>query len=232
MSLFALTEKSPFGIVTLPDSGITTAEQLKGKTIGVTTLPIDRAFFHAMLENVGLSDSDVTVVDPGQGGVAQLIAGNLDGTSAVVTYEPIVLDAQGYPDSNFIYYSDYGAPDASFFNIVANPDWLAENGDTARAFIRGYQAAVEWTDAHTQEAAESFVERFPDQDPELVAAIWTADSAIQGNGVQNVEQWQELADFLEADGQLAGPVDVTSFVTNDYLPAGLVDESSSSTTTS
>lgn len=219
VSLFALTDRSPFGIVTLPDSGITTAEQLAGETVGVTSLPIDRAFFAAMLANAGLSESDVTVVDPGQGGVSQLIAGNLAGTSAVVTYEPVILEAQGFPDANFIYYSDYGAPDAPFFNIVANPDWLAENEDVARAFLRGYQAAVEWTNENTEQAAEAFVDEFPDQDAELVAAIWSGYSTIGGDGEQSIDQWTELASFLEADGQLASSVDVASFVTNEYLPS-------------
>ena len=66
ISLFDLTASSPFGIVTMPDSGIETAEELAGKTIGVTTLPIDRAFFSVMLESAGLTEDDVTVVDPGQ----------------------------------------------------------------------------------------------------------------------------------------------------------------------
>jgi ABC-type nitrate/sulfonate/bicarbonate transport system substrate-binding protein len=218
VSLYDLTDRSPFGIVTMPDSGITTAEQLEGKTIGVTTLPIDRAFFAAMLRDVGLTEDDVTIVDPGQGGVAQMIAGNLDGTSAVLTYEPIILEAEGYPDANFIYYADYGAPDSSFFNIVANPEWLEDNGDTARAFIRGYRNAVEWTNANTTEAAELFVKQFPEQDAEIVAAIWSAYSEIGGTGEQSIEQWQELADFLEADGQISEPVDVTTFVSNDYIP--------------
>jgi ABC-type nitrate/sulfonate/bicarbonate transport system substrate-binding protein len=218
ISLYALTDRSPFGIVTLPDSGITTAEQLAGETVGVTTLPIDRAFFGAMLESAGLSEDDVTVIDPGQGGVSQMITGNLAGTSAVVTYEPIILEAEGFPEANFIYYSDYGAPDAPFFNIVANPDWLAENEEVARAFLRGYQAAVEWTDENTTEAAEVFVEEFPDQDPELVAAIWEGYSDIGGTGEQDLDQWEELADFLEADGQLEASVDVTTIVSNDYLP--------------
>src|SRR5688572_14015195 len=41
ISLFDLTALSPFGIVTMPDSGLVTAEDLAGTTIGVTTLPID-----------------------------------------------------------------------------------------------------------------------------------------------------------------------------------------------
>jgi len=217
ISLFDLTALSPFGIVTMPDSGIVTAEDLAGKTIGVTTLPIDRAFFSVMLESAGLTEDDVTVVDPGQGGVAQMIAGNLDGTSAVLTYEPIILEAEGYPDSNFIFYSDYGAPDAPFFNIVANPEWLADNGDVATAFINGYRNAVAWTDENTEEAARLFVEQFPDQDPEITAAIWTAYSEIGGDGVQDLEQWQTLSDFLLEEEMMPEAVDVSTIVSNDYL---------------
>lgn len=124
-----LTNKSPFGIIALSKSGIRSAKDLKGKRVGVTSLPIDQAFFNYMLKKAGVSRSDVKIVDPGFGGIQQVIQGNLDATSAIADYEPAVLESKGITDYRFIYYAQYGAPDAPFYAMSANPDWAKENGD-------------------------------------------------------------------------------------------------------
>lgn len=217
-SVFSLTASDPFGLISRSEEGIRTPEDLAGKTVGVTTLPIDRAFFTVMIESVGLTLDDVEVVDPGQGGIQQVILGNLAATSAVESYEPAVMEAEGITDYDFLYYSDYGAPDAPFFNIVAYPEWLEDNGDTVRAFLRAYRKAIEWTDANTDEAAELFVQQFPEQDADLTAAIWRKYSAIAGDGSQDSGKWRDLTDFLLEHEMMTGDVDVNAIVTDEYLP--------------
>lgn len=215
-SVYTLTKSSPFGLVALKDSGIKGPKDLVGKRVGVTSLPTDQAYFDNMLKEAGVNKSDVEVVDPGQGGVDQIIQGNLDATSALVEYEPIILDSQGYPDHTFIHYSDYGAPDAPFYDIVVNPDWLKDHGDVVRGFLRATRKSFEWTSAHTAEAADIFVKQFPEQDPKLVAKLWTAERAVGGDGSHNPAAFKDLATFFEQHGLLEKPVDVTQLYTDKY----------------
>jgi putative hydroxymethylpyrimidine transport system substrate-binding protein len=216
-SIFSLTDSSPFGIISLDESGIGTPKDLEGKRVGVTSLPIDQAFFDNMLEEAGVDRSAVKVVDPGQSGVQQLLQGNLDATSAIVDYEPAVLESKGKTDYTFTFYSDYGAPDAPFYCIVANPEWLAQNGETARAFVRAVRRSFAWTHEHVDEAADIFMEEFPEQDRELVKTIWTREREIQGDGTNDPAKFRELARFLEAEGLLESPVGTSELATNDYL---------------
>lgn len=215
-SVFTLTETSPFGIVALGESGIEGPEDLRGKRVGVTSLPTDQAFFDRMLEEVGVPRSEVDVVDPGQAGIQQVMQGNLDATSAIVDYEPAVLENEGIDDYEFIFYSDYGAPDAPFYDIVVNPEWLEDNEDVVEAFIRATRKSFDWTDENVDEAVDIFIERFPEQDPNLVKEIWTREAEIQGDGTNNPEQWDALAEFFEQEGLLEEPVDVQQLYTNEY----------------
>lgn len=217
-AIWALTDVSPFGLIALPDSGIETAADLKGKTVGVTSLPIDQAFFDTMLKSAGLTRQDVTVVDPGLAGVQQLLAGNIQATSAIINYEPAVLASEGIDTYNFLYYADYGAPDAPFYAITANPEWLAANGDTAKAFLRAYQKSVAWTNENVDQAVADFVAQFPDQDAELTKQIYLGEAEIMGTGFNDLDQWQALSDYLAANAIIGSAVSVSDFVTNEYLP--------------
>lgn len=217
-AIWALTDESPFGLISLTETGITKAEDLKGKTVGVTSLPIDQAFFDTMLKSVGLTRDDVTVVDPGLAGVQQLLAGNLAASSAIINYEPAVLKAEGIDAYNFLYYAQYGAPNAPFYAITVNPEWLSQNGDLAKAFLRAYQKSIAWTNANVDEAVRLFVERFPDQDAELTKNIYLGEAEIMGTGSNDLTQWQDLADYLKTNAIIETDVEAATFVTNEYLP--------------
>jgi ABC-type nitrate/sulfonate/bicarbonate transport system substrate-binding protein len=216
-SVYALTETSPFGIISLEDAEIEAAEDLRDKRVGVTTLPVDRAFFNTMLDTAGVPRDEVDVVDPGQAGIQQVIQGNLDGTSAIINYEPAVLEAEGIDDYNYVFYADYGAPDPPFFCIVVNPEWLEDNENVVAAFVRATQRSFEWTTENIDEAGEIFVEEFPNEDPELAQEIWMRQMEIAEDGTNDPEKWQELADFFEAEGLIEEPVDVEELFTNEFL---------------
>jgi putative hydroxymethylpyrimidine transport system substrate-binding protein len=215
-SVFTLTESSPFGIISLADAGIKTPKDLEGKRVGVTSLPVDQAYFDNMLEEAGVDKRAVEVVDPGQGGIQQVIEGNLDATSAIVDYEPAVLESQGIDDYNFMFYSEYGAPDAPFYCIVVNPAWLQENEDVVRAFIRATRKSFDWTDQNVDDATQIFIDQFPEQDPDLIKNIWTAEAEIQGDGSHKPAQWEGLARFFRKRDLLDRPIDTQDLYTNEY----------------
>jgi ABC-type nitrate/sulfonate/bicarbonate transport system substrate-binding protein len=217
---YALTKSSPFGIISLKKSNIKTPKDLVGKTVGVTSLPIDQAEFKNMLETAGVNPDDVKTVDPGQGGIQQVIQGNLDATSAVADYEPAVLESQGINAYNFMYYSDYGAPDAPFYGIVGNPTWLKNNPDVMKNFLAATRESVAWTNDNTDEAVDIFHKQFPEQPKSLVKAIWQRESDIQGDGTVDPAKLEALEKFLRDSGQLTGKVNINDVYSNDFLPTG------------
>jgi putative hydroxymethylpyrimidine transport system substrate-binding protein len=180
-------------------------------------LPIDQAFFNYMLKKAGVSRSDVKIVDPGFGGIQQVIQGNLDATSAVADYEPAVLESKGIKGYRFIYYAQYGTPDAPFYAISANPGWAKDNGETIKKFIRATKRGFAWATKNPNQAAALFVKRYPDQDKKLVATIWTNESKLHGTLRNDVAKYQALANFLLREKMLDRKVNAGTLVTNTYL---------------
>jgi NitT/TauT family transport system substrate-binding protein len=211
--------QNEFGILALADAGIDTPEDLIGKKVGVTDLAVDKAFFQAMLDNVGIDNDDVEVVNPGFGGVQQLLQGNLDATSEVTSYGPLVMEQEGR-DYVFIPYRDFGAPDVTFSAIAVNNDWYeqSENKDIVERFLRALLKAQEWTEANLDEAAALFVEEFPESDKGTVMAQFEAGQVTLGDGESDLDEWQKLADLLLETGAIENEVDVNEMVTNDRLP--------------
>ncbi|TFV59828.1 ABC transporter substrate-binding protein [Geodermatophilus sp. DF01-2] len=210
--------ENPFGILALAESGIEEPADLRGQRVGVTDLVVDRAYFAAMLESAGLTEQDLTVVNPGFTGVQQLLQGNLDATSEIVDYGPVIMEQQG-KDYTFIPYADHGAPNAPFSAVAVNPDWLAEDGneEIVQRFLRALDKAEAWASENLEEAADQFVAQFPDADKETVMAQFEASYDPGCSGASDIQEYQELADFLTEQGHLEEPVDVTEHVTNDYL---------------
>jgi ABC-type nitrate/sulfonate/bicarbonate transport system substrate-binding protein len=217
-SVFTLTEGSPFGLVSLGKENIKTPKDLAGKTVGVTSLPTDQAYFDNMLEEAGVDKGEVNVVDPGQGGVSQIIQGNLSATSALTEYEPIILKSKGFPETNFMPYSEYGAPDAPFYDIVVNPAWLKEHEDIVEAFLRATRKSFNWTSEHLKEATDIYVEQFPEQEAQLSSELWCAERAIGGNGENKAASFEELNEFFFTKKLISKEVDPSQLYSNAYLP--------------
>ncbi len=217
-SVFTLTEGSPFGLVSKEDEDIKTPQDLMGKTVGVTSLPTDQAYFDNMLEEAGVDKSQVKAVDPGQNGVAQIIQGNLNATSAIEDYEPIILASKGYPDTNFMNYSEYGAPDAPFYNIVVNPDWLKGHEEVVKAFLVATRKSFNWTSEHIDEATKIYIEEFPEQESELASELWCAERKIGGDGTNRPKAFDELNEFFLKQQLIDQKVDVSKLYSNEYLP--------------
>lgn len=211
--------QNPFGIISEKKSGITSPADLRGKKVGITNLVLDRAYFAAMLKSAGLSENDVTVVNPGSGGIQQVLQGNLDATSGITSYEPVVMEQQGVP-YNFMYYKDYGAPNAPFSGVAVNPDWLAKSnhGDIVKRFLRALDKAQAWTSSHLEEATDLFVSHFPNIKKATAMAQYKASYVPDLHGHSDIGTYQQLADFLAEQGAIAHSVDVKKYVTNEYLP--------------
>ena len=62
-----------------PSEPITDLSELAGKSVGVTGIPSDDAFYQTMLKTAGLTESDVTKVNVGFNLVPSVLSGKVDG---------------------------------------------------------------------------------------------------------------------------------------------------------
>lgn len=228
VGIWAQYQVNPLGIVSLEDgANIRLPQDLIGKRIGVTTLPMDRAQFAAMLQTNGIEESQVEVVDPGFNGGTLVGEGKLDGASAVPWFETVGLKVAGENPVLMEYRSNGGQIDFPFIVALANQEFAEQNPDAVRAFVRASIRGHEHAVANPDEAIDILMEQYPQLDREVQEIMWQeviplAESELTREhdvGYFDMEQLARLADFLSKNGLLDEPVSAEDVFTNKYQPS-------------
>ncbi|MCX6503198.1 MAG: ABC transporter substrate-binding protein [Microbacterium sp.] len=149
-------QKNPFTILSLKDGGdIATVEDLKGKKIGVQDS--NTSLVMAFLAANGLTTDDVTIV-PVQYDPAPLINGEVDGFTAYLTNESIIVENEGYEVTN-LPLADNGLPFPAE-TFLATDDMITNDPETVKAFlkaeIQGWSAAINDPEECARLAYEDF----------------------------------------------------------------------------
>jgi NitT/TauT family transport system substrate-binding protein len=229
LSTYVLSTRIPYSLVTLSDSGITTVQDLEGKTVGISEPTGGEALFiNALLEMEGV---DAEVVEAGGGDTASLALeeGRIDAYSSatsdiIATTE--YFEAQGqeltelslgpfeeFFDVTFIASPEFVEANAEVLTrmeraITKGTIWGIENSTGALAILQGIDPEAV-TDC---EAARRRLEaQFPNREP---------TPAMNGMWGYNVpEVWQATADFLFENGEIPSEVDASEAYTNDLIEA-------------
>lgn len=152
----ATFQKNPFTILSLKDGGdIATAEDLKGKKIGVQDS--NTSLFMALLAANDIDASELEIV-PVQFDPAPLVNGEVDGFVSYITNEAITVEMMGIPTTN-LPFAENGLPFVAETLIVSD-ETIANEREMLKAFlvaeIRG------WTDAlaDPQAGADLAIEKY------------------------------------------------------------------------
>lgn len=224
------------GMMTRADSTVRAEadlKQLEGKTVGMTGQTGPKAVFEDILRQNGVDLGKVTFVTVGFNGPAMLAQKSVDALGDAVNYQaPFYNAATGHPlnDSanyHFVSYPDMGAIKFYAASINVSESYLGSNAETVKTFLKVWQAGHEWAIQNPDEAAKLEVAKYPDLKPEIVLAQWkiasdlirSPDTEAHGIGWQNSEVYSQMSAFLASKGVIAKPVDISTAVKNDYLPA-------------
>jgi NitT/TauT family transport system substrate-binding protein len=194
------------GIVAKKD--ITSVEQLKGQTVAVSQGSTSQWLLAYVLDQHGLSLDDVKQTDLTSGDAgAAFVAGSVP---VAVTWEPWLSKAEQNPDGHVLA-STKEYPDIITDEVAFSPDFIKENPESIRAFLKGYAMAIDFLKSNPDDAIADVTE-YLGQTPEEVKAtmetvpIWsiedskkffgTADSPgpIYDIFTKSGEFWQELGE--------------------------------------
>jgi sulfonate transport system substrate-binding protein len=135
-------------LVTLPDSGIDSVEDLKGKSVAATKGTDPYFFLLQSLEEAGLSADDVTVENLQHAdGLTALKQGSVDAWSGL---DPIMAGAE--KDGAELFYRNLDFNTYGFLN--ATESFLTEEPELAQAVVNAYEKARAWAAENPEETAQ------------------------------------------------------------------------------
>ena len=157
----------PLAIVARKDSGIRagSAEDLKGKRIGLSKGQTSDEYLKMVLARRNLKYEDVEIVDIGNGSQTQLAALLKDGKAdAVVCWEPFNTMVLEQAQNSYVVIR--GGGHLSYIMVAtAHEPTLKTSPDLVRKFVAGLAAASQYTRQHRDEAVEIFAKWVPGLDP-------------------------------------------------------------------
>lgn len=220
-----LTPGGVFALVTQEESGVTSASELAGKTIGVATADgSEVSFAQTIMAAEGLEESDYEILTVGEGGqaVAAFQRGDIDAYAASMDGVAIIEHA-GVPLTDV----SGEAVDYLFGNGLAAPaDLIESDPESLEAFGRSYRQAMEMGIDDRDLVMETCGKIQPQEvedpayvDAHLEAVIPTMErSDGEPWGTMDEGSWEQvLQDAIDMGEVEEGEVEVENLFTNEFV---------------
>ncbi|HEU5349333.1 MAG TPA: ABC transporter substrate-binding protein [Ktedonobacterales bacterium] len=216
----------PVVVIVPANSSIHSAADLRGHTIGVPgAYGATYIGLLSLLSSAGLSKSDVTVQSIGYTQVTALLTHKVDAVMGYANNEPLLLQKAGMSVRTL----DVNNTEHPLVSngLAAMQSELSSHGDAMKKLVAATLKGVQYVLEHPQEAvnlSKSFVPGLANASnaEDALAVLQATLPMMQTNGPKagynDPAKWTAMVSFLQAQGQLAGPVDATKLYSNDYLP--------------
>lgn len=212
----------PVAVASMPEQGIQSPVDLKGKKIGLPGLyGANYVGLRALLNAGGLGEKDVTLDSVGYNQVEALVSGRDEAVAIYANNEPVQLAAKGYKIS-VLRVADY-VPLASN-GLLTNEKTVNENPELVRKFIQAALRGVDFTVKYPNEAFEickKYVEGLDQTNQEVQKEVlmssldlWKTDQP----GYSKPEAWENMQQVLLDMGLLSQAVDLSKAYSNAFIP--------------
>jgi putative hydroxymethylpyrimidine transport system substrate-binding protein len=224
VSVAALIPTSLTSLIARTESGITTAADLEGKTVGLSGLASQQPTLDYIAREAGIDPNSISAPNVQQSLNQALLTDQVDAIfGAFRNIEGVELTAQG--DFVIMPATELGVPDYAELVIIANPSRLAADADYAervRAFLAGTAAGQATALDDRQVAIDALTpETEGSYDPDVLERMIDATLELlpeDGFGQQSAQDWAAYALWMHENGLLETEVDGATATTNDYLP--------------
>ena len=157
----------------LAGPGINTIEDLKGKKIAVQKNFVSESMLYYLLKEHGMSPKDVQVIDTEAGAAgAAFVAGQVD---VAVTFEPWMSKAKERSGGKLLA-SSKDANSAIADILTVHEDYLKDNPDAVKKFLRAWFKALDYYKQNPKEASELMGKHYNVSGPEfselLNGVVW------------------------------------------------------------
>jgi NitT/TauT family transport system substrate-binding protein len=208
-----------FGLVTVYDSPIKTADDLKGRKVGVTSVgSLTQWLMRRLMQGKQWSPQDITFATTGGDPASQtaaLITGQVD---ALMTASALGLQLELSKRGRLVFTASDIVRDFVSAAIFASNDLIANNPDAVRRFLKAWFETVAFMRTNrdvTNEIAVSFTQFSPEvaaQEYELIIPTFSSDGKFNKAGLAMLQE-----SFVEMELLDAKP-DMAKLYTEAFLP--------------
>jgi len=212
-------------VISHADAPVKSPKELEGKVIAFAASESTGQMIPALMTKAGADMKKVSVLNPAVGAKnALFLQHRADAIPANVNVQVAELEAQG-AKLYYFRYSDFGVELLSQ-GLAANVDWLKQNGDAAKAFVRVSRDAHTAALADPEKAVDLLIKRLPDQarnrkqllrQMELSKDAYVT-TATKGKpfGIMVDDDWNTTQDTLVKYGALPKATPIDKLYTNAY----------------
>ena len=223
VSIAAVLQHNTAGYASPVDKDITEPADFEGKKFGAYGSDLEYAMMKTIMEQNGADIDQVEFITTGDSDFFVAVKRDVDYSLVYQGWTGIEAELREEP-MNMVYLADF-AEELDFYTpVLATSESLIEKDpDTVKAFVhaavKGYEFAIE----NPTEAAAILLDHEPDLDPDLVnrSQEWLSpryqDDADRF-GFQEVERWENFADFMLENEIIDEPLDIEQAFTNEFLP--------------
>lgn len=224
ISVAALIPTSLTSLIARTESGITSAADLEGKTVGLSGLASQEPTLDFIAREAGIDPDSISTPNVQQSLNQSLLTDQVDAIfGAFRNIEGVELGARD--DFEIMPVTELGVPDYAELVIIANPNRLAGDADYAERvgdFLTGTEAGQQAALADRRIALESLIPVTEGSyEPDMLEKMIDATLALlpeEDFGRQTARDWAAYASWMHDNGLLETEVDGAAAMTNDYLP--------------
>jgi len=215
-------QQYPISVISKSDLGVATAQDLKGKTIGLPGLfGANYVGLRALLFSAGLKESDVKLEEIGFNQVELFAAGKQNNVVGYAANEPIQLKAQGF-DVTELRVADSVQLAAN--GILASEKVIAEDPKLVSAFVGAFLKGLKYTIENPDDVyalSATYIPNFADLDETVQKEILATSSDMwkaERLGYSDPQAWQNMQDVLLEMGLVTEKMDLSKAFTNQFVP--------------
>jgi NitT/TauT family transport system substrate-binding protein len=215
----------PVCVVSLADAGIREPADLTGRRVGTpATYGASYIGWRALLDAVGLDETEVELVSIGYTQPAALSEGQVDAAICYAMNEPVQMRASGQA-VDLIYVADYANLVSN--GLITNEKSIRERPDLVQSMVRAALRGLAYTLEHPDEAFDISLQHVPeaasDDQTEAInrailaesVAFWAADPGELGRSDEAA--WQASQRIMQEMGLLGEASDVNAMFTNQFV---------------
>ena len=211
----------PVAVASMPETGIHSPADLRGKKIGLPGLyGANYVGLRALLDAGGLREEDVKLDSVGYNQIEALVTSRDEAVAIYANNEPIQLEAQGY-QVDVLRVADYVLLASN--GILSNEKTIAENPDLVSKLVQATLKGVAFSLNSPNEAFEickKYVEGLDQTNEEVQKQVflatlefWKTDKA----GYSEPEAWENMQKVLLDMGMLTQPQDLNKAYSNAFI---------------